>query len=236
MHRGYDRAVSSAVGSGPLRRSGRDERAGFRSTAARIGCRLTVGAGVEGVRRTAGRPLEEPAPTRLLPWRRSEPAVHDQRRWRWTVLCAAKPAVALTGCRRWSRTRRRPGSRSCSSGDGELGQDVLDEVWEGVYVMNPAPSEGHADVAQQLAELLGPAARAAGLWPRMSIFNLGEADDYRVPGRRVAPRAPKPGAGANGGAGDRDRLAGRRHLEQGAPLCQARRGRTADRRPSDAAG
>ena len=63
----------------------------------------------------------------------------------------------------------------------ELGQDVLDEVWEGVYVMNPAPSEGHADVAQQLAELLGPAARAAGLWPRMSIFNLGEADDYRVP-------------------------------------------------------
>ena len=63
----------------------------------------------------------------------------------------------------------------------ELGQDLLDEVWEGVYVMNPAPSEGHADVAQQLAELLGPAARAAGLWPRMSIFNLGEPDDYRVP-------------------------------------------------------
>ncbi|MBV9337298.1 MAG: Uma2 family endonuclease [Solirubrobacterales bacterium] len=63
----------------------------------------------------------------------------------------------------------------------ELGQDLLDEVWEGVYVMNPAPSEGHADVAQQLAELLGPAARAAGLWPRMSIFNLGEVDDYRVP-------------------------------------------------------
>jgi Uma2 family endonuclease len=62
-----------------------------------------------------------------------------------------------------------------------LGQDVLDEVWEGVYVMNPAPSEGHADVAQQLAELLGPAARAAGLWPRMSIFNLGEPEDYRVP-------------------------------------------------------
>jgi Uma2 family endonuclease len=63
----------------------------------------------------------------------------------------------------------------------ELGQDLLDEMWEGVYVMNPAPSEGHADVAQQLAELLGPAARAADLWPRMSIFNLGEPDDYRVP-------------------------------------------------------
>ena len=63
----------------------------------------------------------------------------------------------------------------------ELGQDLLDEVWEGVYVMNPAPAEGHADIAQQLAELLGPAARAAGLWPRMSIFNLGEPDDYRIP-------------------------------------------------------
>src|SRR5438876_367493 len=32
-----------------------------------------------------------------------------------------------------------------------LGQDLLDEVWEGVYVMNPAPAEGHADIAQQLA-------------------------------------------------------------------------------------
>ena len=48
-------------------------------------------------------------------------------------------------------------------------------------MMNPAPSEGHPDVAQQLAELLGPPARAAGPSPRMSIFNLGEPDDYRVP-------------------------------------------------------
>jgi Uma2 family endonuclease len=63
----------------------------------------------------------------------------------------------------------------------ELGQDLLDEVWEGVYVMNPAPSEGHADVAQQLAVLLDEPARKAGLVPRVSIFNLGEPDDYRVP-------------------------------------------------------
>jgi Uma2 family endonuclease len=63
----------------------------------------------------------------------------------------------------------------------ELGQDLLDEVWEGVYVMNPAPSEGHADVAQQLAVLLDGPARNAGLVPRVSIFNLGEQDDYRVP-------------------------------------------------------
>lgn len=62
-----------------------------------------------------------------------------------------------------------------------LGQDVLDEVWEGVYVMNPAPAQGHAHITQQLAELLAPPARAAGLWPLMSIFNLGEPGDYRIP-------------------------------------------------------
>jgi Putative restriction endonuclease len=62
-----------------------------------------------------------------------------------------------------------------------LGQDLLDEVWDGVYVMNPAPAEGHADVSQQLAVLLDAPARSAGLWPRMSVFNLGEPDDYRIP-------------------------------------------------------
>jgi Uma2 family endonuclease len=63
----------------------------------------------------------------------------------------------------------------------QLGQDLLDEVWEGVYVMNPAPAARHAYIAQQLGELLGPPARAAGLVPMVSIFNLGEEDDYRVP-------------------------------------------------------
>ena len=62
-----------------------------------------------------------------------------------------------------------------------LGQDLLDEVWEGVYHMNPAPHSRHSQVQQQLAELLGPLARDAGLAPRLGIFNLGQADDYRVP-------------------------------------------------------
>jgi hypothetical protein len=59
-------------------------------------------------------------------------------------------------------------------------------VWEVVYVMIPTSSEEHADVAQQRAEQLGPAACVAGLWPRMSIFNLGEPDDYRVPDAAAA--------------------------------------------------
>jgi len=63
----------------------------------------------------------------------------------------------------------------------ELGHDVADEVWDGVYHVNPAPAEGHAEIVQQLAELLGPLARAAGLIPRLSVFNLGEPSDYRVP-------------------------------------------------------
>jgi Uma2 family endonuclease len=63
-----------------------------------------------------------------------------------------------------------------------LGQDRKDEVWEGVLHMVPAPAHRHADLAQQLAELLGPAARVAGLQPTVAGFNLGDSkDDFRVP-------------------------------------------------------
>ncbi len=64
----------------------------------------------------------------------------------------------------------------------QAGLDRLDEVWQGVRHMVPAPSIEHADVAQQLGELLGPLARAAGLKPTMHEFNLGESEeDFRVP-------------------------------------------------------
>lgn len=62
------------------------------------------------------------------------------------------------------------------------GLDRLDEVWEGVLHLVPAPSGRHADLTQQLAELLGGPARAAGLFPAMGEFNLGESEsDFRVP-------------------------------------------------------
>jgi len=62
------------------------------------------------------------------------------------------------------------------------GLDRLDEVWEGVLHMVPAPSLAHADIAQQLAEILGALARRAGLLPTMHEFNLGESEqNYRVP-------------------------------------------------------
>jgi Uma2 family endonuclease len=61
------------------------------------------------------------------------------------------------------------------------GADRHDEVWEGVLHMTPEPSGAHLYVQQQLAELLGPVARAAGLIPGIGGFNLGSETDYRAP-------------------------------------------------------
>jgi Uma2 family endonuclease len=61
-----------------------------------------------------------------------------------------------------------------------LGQDLFDEVWEGVLHMNPAPHSRHGDVESQLHALLGPLARAAGL-RMVGLVNIGDAEDYRVP-------------------------------------------------------
>ncbi|HEY5195438.1 MAG TPA: Uma2 family endonuclease [Solirubrobacteraceae bacterium] len=62
------------------------------------------------------------------------------------------------------------------------GVDRLDEVWQGVHHMVPGPSFEHARISQQLAVLLDSPARAAGLIPAMSEFNVGESEhDFRVP-------------------------------------------------------
>lgn len=62
-----------------------------------------------------------------------------------------------------------------------LGLDQKDEVWEEVLHVVPGPSHKHAAVAQQLAEILGPAARTAGLQATHE-FNLGNSGaDFRVP-------------------------------------------------------
>ncbi|MGH3471758.1 MAG: Uma2 family endonuclease [Nocardioidaceae bacterium] len=72
-----------------------------------------------------------------------------------------------------------------------LGLDTFDEVWEGEYHMAPAANSWHAWLDQQLAEVLGPVARRAGLIT-VGPFNLGSPDDFRVPDRgllRVSPGA-----------------------------------------------
>ncbi len=62
-----------------------------------------------------------------------------------------------------------------------LGLDHRDEMWEGVYRMNPPPSHEHQAIAQQLAVLLDGLARDAGLEPLIQEFGLGTPKDYRVP-------------------------------------------------------
>lgn len=64
------------------------------------------------------------------------------------------------------------------------GLDRFDEMWEGEYHVAPAAHSRHGDIDQQLAELLGPAARAAGL-RCLGPVNVGEPSNYRVPDRCV---------------------------------------------------
>jgi Uma2 family endonuclease len=62
-----------------------------------------------------------------------------------------------------------------------LGQDLFDEVWEGVLHMNPAPRGRHGAIETQLTVLLAPLARTAG-FVLTGQFNLGDSEiDYRVP-------------------------------------------------------
>ncbi len=62
----------------------------------------------------------------------------------------------------------------------QLGLDRFDEVWKGDYHMNPAPHSRHGRLDRQLAIILHPYAQRAGL-TEVGPFNLGVADDYRVP-------------------------------------------------------
>jgi len=61
------------------------------------------------------------------------------------------------------------------------GADRLDEVWEGIRHMVPAPSHAHGDLESQLHALLRPLARQAGLTMTGQV-NIGESEqDFRVP-------------------------------------------------------
>jgi Uma2 family endonuclease len=61
------------------------------------------------------------------------------------------------------------------------GLDRLDEVWQGVLHIVPAPTYEHGDLESQLHEILRPLARKAGL-TMVGQGNLGEGEhDFRVP-------------------------------------------------------
>ena len=61
-----------------------------------------------------------------------------------------------------------------------IGADTHDEVWEGEYHMAPAPNGAHAALEAELAVVLSPLAKRAGLFSRGAL-NLGNLNDYRVP-------------------------------------------------------
>lgn len=65
------------------------------------------------------------------------------------------------------------------------GADRFDEVWEGVYVVNPPPSFRHSTVAGLIHDLVRPHADAAGLVVRREV-GIGGADDHRIPDVVVA--------------------------------------------------
>lgn len=68
----------------------------------------------------------------------------------------------------------------------------LDEVWDGVLHMVPAPSGEHAYLAQQLAVLLDGPARAAGLVPAMHEVNVGSSEeDFRIPDGALHREIPR---------------------------------------------
>lgn len=70
-----------------------------------------------------------------------------------------------------------------------LGQDRLDEVWEGVYHVALGPSGAHAVVGGELAGALISRAKRRGL--RFSTeFNVGVKDDFRVPDAGIHRGAP----------------------------------------------
>ena len=72
-----------------------------------------------------------------------------------------------------------------------FGRDRWDEERDGVYYMNPAPTYEHRRISQQLAELLGPLARAAGLEATVGGVNIGAQGNYVIPDASLH----RPGAG-----------------------------------------
>lgn len=68
------------------------------------------------------------------------------------------------------------------------GLDRCDEIWEGVYVVNPPPSFRHSTITGLIVDLLRPHAEDRGLVVRREV-GVGGADDHRIPDVVVADTA-----------------------------------------------
>jgi Uma2 family endonuclease len=72
-----------------------------------------------------------------------------------------------------------------------LGQDRWDEERDGVYYMNPSPTYEHQRLSQQVAVILDPLAKGAGLEAVVGGVNVGEKGNYVIPDASLH----RPGAG-----------------------------------------
>ena len=68
----------------------------------------------------------------------------------------------------------------------ERGIDVFDEVWQGVYVMAPAPNDEHQEIGLHLALPILEVVEGAGLGVVRQTINLAAdpndwESDYRIP-------------------------------------------------------
>ena len=72
-----------------------------------------------------------------------------------------------------------------------LGQDRWDEERDGVYYLNPSPTHEHQRLSQQLAVILDPLAKGAGLEAVVGGVNIGEKGNYVIPDASLH----RPGAG-----------------------------------------
>jgi len=65
------------------------------------------------------------------------------------------------------------------------GVDRFDEVWDGVYVVNPPPSFRHSTIAGLIVDLLRPPAEAIDLVVRREV-GIGRHENHRIPDVVVA--------------------------------------------------
>lgn len=71
------------------------------------------------------------------------------------------------------------------------GADRYDEVWQGVYVVNPLPLLGHQQTVDAFSEAIRLRATARGLVVVPGV-NVGVPDDYRGPDVAVVPAGTDP--------------------------------------------
>jgi Uma2 family endonuclease len=79
-----------------------------------------------------------------------------------------------------------------------LGQDVRDEMWDGVLHMVPPPGDPHQEFGVEFMLVVGPIAKRLGLLPRYETGLYRADTDYRVPDQMFCRPEQRSKRGAEG--------------------------------------